>query len=130
MTVIRPDQLRLAPLRTAALACAVALVALTGCAARPSAAPVGTPGAVRHIDLTFAGGAVRGGVSRIPVRLGSTVDLVVHSDVTDEVHLHGYNRMSAVQAGASTILEFVANTPGVFDRGSAVGEHTRPEIWV
>jgi hypothetical protein len=31
------------------------------------------------------------------------------------MHLHGYNRMSAVQAGASTILEFVANTPGVFE---------------
>lgn len=123
MTVIRPAPPRL----TAALACAVALVALAGCAARPSAAPASTPGAARHIDLTFAGGAVRGGVSRIPVRLGATVDLVVHSDVTDEVHLHGYNRMSDVNAGASTTLEFVADTPGVFEveleqRGSQLAQ--------
>jgi hypothetical protein len=117
MTAIRPDQPRprLAPLRTAAVAGAVAVLALAGCAARPSAAPAGTPGAAQHIELTFAGGAVRGGVTRIPVRLGSTVDLDVHSDVTDEVHLHGYNRMSDVKAGASTTLEFVANTPGVFE---------------
>jgi len=31
------------------------------------------------------------------------------------VHLHGYNRLIDVTAGSAASLQFVADTPGVFD---------------
>jgi heme/copper-type cytochrome/quinol oxidase subunit 2 len=52
---------------------------------------------------------------RYAVPLGSTVELVVASDVADEVHVHGYDRLSYVTAGATTSVRFVADLPGVFD---------------
>jgi heme/copper-type cytochrome/quinol oxidase subunit 2 len=58
---------------------------------------------------------VQGGVSRVPVHLGSSVALVVSSDVADEVHLHGYNRKVDVPAGGTATLEFVADQAGVFE---------------
>jgi hypothetical protein len=94
------------------LASTAVLTMLVGCAAHPTASG---SGAKQPITLTFARGSVPGGVARIPVHLGSTVDLLVHSDVTDEVHLHGYNRLVNITAGQPTKLEFLANIPGVFD---------------
>ena len=58
---------------------------------------------------------VQGGVSRVPIRLGSSVALVVGSDVGDEVHLHGYDRKVDVPAGGTATLEFVADQAGVFE---------------
>jgi hypothetical protein len=70
---------------------------------------------VTRIELRFVGGAVVGGVARQAVPLGSTVQLVVSSDVADEVHLHGYDRKVDVPAGGTATLSLVANVPGVFD---------------
>jgi hypothetical protein len=106
---------RRTPVPVAALLAAV--VALGGCAAAgaPTATPtVGADGAQR-IELAYAGDEVTGGVARWAVPLGSTVELVVGSDVADEVHLHGYDRTSFVTAGASTTLRFVADLPGVVE---------------
>jgi hypothetical protein len=89
------------------------LLVLAGCSSSaPSAVP---PDGVRRIDVAYAGGAVTGGVVRHSVPLGSTVELVVTSDVADEVHLHGYDRRSFVTAGASTTIRLVADLPGVFE---------------
>jgi len=63
----------------------------------------------------FAGGVVQGGVSRVPIHVGSSVALVVSSDVGDEVHLHGYDRKVDVPAGGRATLEFVADQAGVFE---------------
>lgn len=71
--------------------------------------------AATRIELRFVGGAVVGGVARQAVPLGSTVQLVVSSDVADEVHLHGYDRKVDVPAGGTATLSLVANVPGVFD---------------
>jgi hypothetical protein len=81
-------------------------------AAPASAAPADE---VQRIELSYAGGAVTGGLQRIEVPVGSTVELVVASDVADEVHLHGYDLSSFVTAGATTTLRFVADIPGVFE---------------
>jgi len=67
------------------------------------------------VEVHFAGGTVQGGVNRVPVRLGSSVALVVTSDVADEVHLHGYDRKSDVAPGGTTTIEFVADHAGVFE---------------
>ncbi|MGH3611141.1 MAG: hypothetical protein ACRDRK_00670 [Pseudonocardia sp.] len=90
------------------------VVVLGGCAQRSVLAPQVTADGVRRIELTVAG-AGGGAPVRVAVPVGSTVELVVRSDVADEVHLHGYDRSSFVTAGASTTLRFVADIAGVFE---------------
>ena len=123
----RPDHPRRAGTsRAVAVLLAVALAPVLGggCAAAPTPPPTAAPAGggsagaaatVQRIDITYAGGAVTGGVARHHVPLGSSVELVVASDVADEVHLHGYDRSSFVTAGATTTLRFVADIPGVFE---------------
>lgn len=123
----RPDHPRRAGTSRAVavlLAVALAPVLGVGCAAAPTPPPTAAPAGggsagaaatVQRIDITYAGGAVTGGVARHHVPLGSSVELVVASDVADEVHLHGYDRSSFVTAGATTTLRFVADIPGVFE---------------
>jgi heme/copper-type cytochrome/quinol oxidase subunit 2 len=99
----------------------LAVLAVVGCgsgragAATGTAAPVVTADGAQRVDVTFAGGEVTGGIKRYAVPIGSSVELVVASDVADAVHLHGYDRMTYVTAGATTTLRFVANLPGVFE---------------
>ncbi|MDT7624734.1 MAG: hypothetical protein QOF99_5635 [Pseudonocardiales bacterium] len=69
----------------------------------------------QRVEVHYAKGAVQGGVSRVPVRLGSPVTLVVTSDVADEVHLHGYDRKVDVPAGGTASIDFVADQAGVFE---------------
>lgn len=52
---------------------------------------------------------------RVPVELGRTIRLVVTADVSDEVHLHGYDIRADVAPGMPAVLEFVADIPGIFD---------------
>jgi heme/copper-type cytochrome/quinol oxidase subunit 2 len=51
----------------------------------------------------------------VKVPVGNTVLLKVKSDVADEVHIHGYDLVSAVEAGGSTDFEFVADASGIFE---------------
>jgi hypothetical protein len=89
---------------------------LAACAAAGGAlAPQVTADGTQRIEVAFAGGAVTGGPQRYAVPRGSVVELVVASDVADEVHLHGYDRSSFVTAGATTTLRFTADLPGVFE---------------
>ena len=92
----------------------LAFIAVAGCGAGATATPVTADGA-RRVEVTFAGGAVTGGVTRFAVPLGSAVELVVGSDVADEVHVHGYDRRGFVTAGATATLRFTADLPGVFE---------------
>ena len=103
--------------RTHDLLALLLLLALAGCAAAgPSAVPAAVaPDGTLRVEVAFAGGAVTGGPVRYAVPVGSTVELVVRSDVADEVHLHGYDRRSFVTAGASTTIRVDADLPGVFE---------------
>jgi hypothetical protein len=67
------------------------------------------------VSVTYASGAVQGGVSRTPVQLGRKVRLVVTSDVADELHVHGYDLKADVPAHGVGTVEFVANLSGVFE---------------
>ncbi|MGH3565214.1 MAG: hypothetical protein ACRDRH_04115 [Pseudonocardia sp.] len=93
---------------------AVVVMVLGGCAQRTVIAPTVLADGVQRIELTVAG-ATDGTPVRVAVPVGSTVELVVRSDIADEVHLHGYDRSSFVTAGASTTVRFVAGLPGVFE---------------
>ncbi|HEX2029730.1 MAG TPA: hypothetical protein VHF25_17255 [Nitriliruptorales bacterium] len=80
------------------------------------ALPTPTPSpTARPIEVTVADGQVQGSVRRVPVAVGETVRLQVSSDVADEVHVHGYDRIEPVAAGGRAVLEFTANIPGVFE---------------
>lgn len=75
----------------------------TGAAAEPT------------LRISYADGQVSGETGRVPVALGTTVTVLVRSDVADEVHLHGYDKTVAVPAGGSATLRFSADIPGVFE---------------
>jgi len=67
-----------------------------------------------QIAVSVNDGSVEGG-GRIRVELGAAVRLTVTADVADEVHLHGYDVFVDVTPGTPTILEFVADIPGIFE---------------
>jgi hypothetical protein len=54
-------------------------------------------------------------IERVDVERGERVVLVVRADVTDHVHLHGYDLMSEVGPGRPARLEFRASIPGQFE---------------
>ncbi len=81
------------------------------------------------IDIVVSNGLPKGGIERATVKKGATVTLVVHSDVADEIHLHGYNLMKDVTAGGVARITFVASAAGRFEaeleqRGVQIAELT------
>jgi hypothetical protein len=84
--------------------------------ATTTTAPTTTaPAGPRRIRVTVRGGRVAGGVKTVRVRQGEQVVLVVRADVSDHVHLHGYDRMADVGPGAPAQLAFRATIPGGFE---------------
>ena len=72
-------------------------------------------------------GAPKGGIVREKVEKGDRVVLIVRSDVTDHVHLHGYDVMRDVAPGMPARLPFKATIPGRFeveleDRGVPIAD--------
>jgi copper(I)-binding protein len=79
----------------------------------PTAAPSPTAPAVdQTIRITYAGGKVSGVSAVVKVKQNSTVALIVTSDVADEVHVHGYNKMADVTKGGTVTIVFKATLPG------------------
>lgn len=66
------------------------------------------------IEVTVDGGSVIGGGER-DVRQGDAVLIRVTADVTDEVHLHGYDLHADVTPGTPGEVRFTANAAGVFE---------------
>jgi len=56
-----------------------------------------------------------GGVARLTYNKGEEVRFKVDSDVSDEVHMHGYDIMKDVKAGGSVSFDFPATIEGVFE---------------
>lgn len=76
-----------------------------------SASP--TPDAV-EIEVEVEDGEVQG-PGDVEVRQGERVRLVVEADVSDEVHVHGYDLLAQVTPNEPAIIVFRANAPGVFE---------------
>ena len=53
--------------------------------------------------------------SRYEASLGDAVEVRVTSDVVEEVHLHGYDLLFDLEAGAEVRVVFEANLPGVWE---------------
>jgi hypothetical protein len=81
------------------------------------------------VRIRVVDGAPRGGIVRETVSQNDRVVLVVTSDVSDHVHLHGYDIMRDVAPGRVARLPFRATVPGRFeveleDRGLQIADIT------
>jgi hypothetical protein len=56
-----------------------------------------------------------GGVRDLTYNKGEQIRFKVDSDVSDEVHVHGYDIMKDVKAGGSVSFDFPASIEGVFE---------------
>lgn len=56
-----------------------------------------------------------GGIRDLTYNEGERVRFKVESDVSDEVHVHGYDVMKDVKAGGSVTFDFPATIEGVFE---------------
>lgn len=56
-----------------------------------------------------------GGIHDLTYNRGEQIRFKVESDVSDEVHVHGYNIMKDVKAGGSVSFDFPASIEGVFE---------------
>jgi hypothetical protein len=70
-----------------------------------------------------------GGIKKFTVNKGDQVRFVVTSDVSDEIHVHGYNFHKNVKAGGKVSFSFPAKIDGVFvieleSRGEQIAELT------
>ena len=66
------------------------------------------------IEVTYRDGSVQGPTSFTATQ-GDRVRIVVDADVSDEVHLHGYDLMADVTPDEPARIDFVANAAGVFE---------------
>lgn len=73
------------------------------------------PDAPRRIELVVRDGQPVGGVRRPEIETGQRVVLLVRSDVTDHIHLHGYDLLADVAPGQPGRISFRADTQGRFD---------------
>lgn len=80
-----------------------------------AAAPEPAPEAAGTIGIIVTAGQVATKDKIAKVKIGSTVTLLVSSDVADEIHVHGYDVMKDVVANAPATLTFKADQPGRFE---------------
>jgi hypothetical protein len=66
------------------------------------------------IEVTYRDGTVQGPTSFTATQ-GDAVRIVIDADVSDEVHVHGYDLMADVTPDDPATIDFVANAPGVFE---------------
>jgi hypothetical protein len=66
------------------------------------------------IEVTFRGGSVEG-PTKFTLTQGERVRILVHADVSDEVHLHGYDLHADVTPTEPAEIDFVADAAGVFE---------------
>ena|SRR5437763_11157356 len=66
------------------------------------------------VQITVKGAKPVGGIKKITVKKGDPVRFVVHSDVSDEIHVHGYDFHKDVKARGSASFSFPAKIEGEF----------------
>ncbi len=67
------------------------------------------------VNIIVRGGRPVGGIRRVTVAKNRRVILTVRADVTDEVHLHGYDVMRDIAPGKPGKIDFRATIPGRFE---------------
>lgn len=72
------------------------------------------PDAPIEINIDFYEGQASG-PGRSEVNKGDMIEIVVTSDVADEVHVHGYDVYADVAAGDTVRIAFAATIQGIFE---------------
>ena len=67
------------------------------------------------ISIRVVGGQPVPGIRRATVKQGRQVVIVTTADVTDEIHLHGYDLSADVAPGSPARIQFRATIPGRFE---------------
>jgi hypothetical protein len=80
----------------------------------PPPPPPGPPPPAR-VQIIIRGGLPVGGPRRVTVARGRRVILNVTSDVSDHIHLHGYDLMQDVGPGQPARIAFRATMPGTVE---------------
>jgi hypothetical protein len=75
----------------------------------------GSAGRRRQYVIVVENGKPVGGIKKMEYAKDERVRFVVRSDVADEVHVHGYDRIADVAAGGSVRFNFPARIEGVFE---------------
>ncbi len=65
--------------------------------------------------IEFRDGTVVTDEGRIKASLGDEIELLITSDVADEVHVHGYDVFGELVPGQQVAVRFVADIPGIFE---------------
>ncbi|MFN8216252.1 MAG: hypothetical protein U0R71_06610 [Solirubrobacterales bacterium] len=81
----------------------------------PQKPPAETDGGQPVPTIDFENGEAVGGIEQIEVSRGEDVRFKVHSDVAEEVHVHGYDLMKDVAAGGTVEFDFPAEIEGIFE---------------
>ncbi len=79
--------------------------------------------------IVIKNGKPVGGIAALTYNKGEQVRFKVDSNVSDEIHVHGYDIMKDVEAGGSVSFDFPATIEGIFeaeleDRGEQILELT------
>jgi heme/copper-type cytochrome/quinol oxidase subunit 2 len=67
------------------------------------------------VQIKVQGGKPVGGIKTITVNKGDRIQFTVTSDVSDEIHVHGYDFMKDVKAGGKVSFSFPARIDGEFE---------------
>jgi hypothetical protein len=67
------------------------------------------------VVINVVNGKPQGGVTKITVKKNDPVRFKVNSDVSDEIHVHGYDFHKDVEKGGSVSFNFPAKIGGIFD---------------
>lgn len=87
----------------------------------PELQPIEPTGSVRtepepvRLTVRVVDGRPDGGIARAEASEGDSVVLVVRSDVSDHVHVHGYDLFSDVAPGRPARMQFRATLTGRFE---------------
>ena len=65
--------------------------------------------------IVIKNGKPVGGIAQLTYNKGEEVRFKVDSDVSDEVHMHGYDIMKDVKAGGAVTFDFPATIEGIFE---------------
>jgi heme/copper-type cytochrome/quinol oxidase subunit 2 len=117
----------------AVAAAVVLLIVLKGSDSEDPATDA-APGTTRNARpllpvIAIENGEPVGGVRDLTYEKGDRIRFEVKSDVSDEIHVHGYDVMKDVEAGGSVSFDIPATIEGVFEvelerRGEQIAELT------
>lgn len=86
---------------------------------QPSSTQTGGKGATSAADATIAvvvaDGTVSPNAEDVKIKQGQTVRVTIRSDVSESIHVHGYDKTAEAEADKPGEVTFTADVKGVFE---------------